>query len=226
MKKILIIVAHPDDEVLGCGGYIASETDKNNIVDLLILSGNVSARQYRPSVSELNKNLEKSSKLLNINSVFKGHFKNIEFNLIPHIKIVNFIESYLVKIEPDVVITHHPSDLNKDHYFTSYATQVAVRLSQRNNNVKPVSELLFMEVLSSTEWNINPSVNPFLPNYFYQLNQKQINTKIEALKFYLGVMRPRPHPRSIEVITSLALLRGSQAGYNFAEAFQIAFKRE
>lgn len=226
MKKILIVVAHPDDEIIGVGGMIHSEYKKGNSIDLLILSGNVTARKNRPKISELNQNIKKAANIIGINNIYIGKFQNIEFNLVSHLKMVKFIENHFVKTAPDLVVTHHPSDLNNDHYFTSLATQVAIRLSQRKSNIKPISTLLFMEVLSSTEWNINPSINNFSPNFFYQISHDDLDKKIEALSCYVGVMRPNPHPRSVEVLKALATLRGSQAGFELSESFQLGFKRE
>jgi len=226
MSNILIVVSHPDDEVLGSGGYIFKETQKGNIVNLLVLSGDVSARKQKPSKDILNSNILSSCKILGIKNYYSGKFTNIEFNIVSHLKLVKFIENYIETIQPEIIITHHPSDLNSDHHYTSIACQAALRITQRKINIKHVKKLLFMEVLSSTEWNINPSYSPFVPNYFYKIGKNGLETKIKALNAYLNVMRPYPHPRSIESITALATLRGSQSGIELAEAFQIGLIRD
>lgn len=224
-KNYLLIVAHPDDEILGAGGTIFKLASSGNIVNLCILSGDVSARKNRPDLNELYEDMHKSANLIGINSIELGAFPNIEFNMVPHIELVKFIEKSIIKLQPDVIITHHPNDLNNDHFHTSLACQAAVRISQRDTNIKPVTELLFMEVLSSTEWSSNVSFNAFLPNVFFEIHEEGVQKKIDALNQYKGVMRNFPHPRSPEIIKGLAAYRGGQVNLKYAEAFQLAFKR-
>jgi len=221
MKKLLIVVSHPDDEVLGAGGLILSESKNGVHITLCILSKSVNVREYKPSNNTLHNNILASSKFLGINKIVYGDFPNIKFNTIPHLQIVKFIENIVKQYKPDSIITHHPSDLNIDHQVTSHACQVAFRITQRQNLGFKINLLLYMEILSSSEWNINPSILPFIPNYYYPFNKKTLESKLRALDFYVGVMRPSPHPRSQKVITSLAILRGSQICSNYAEAFQI-----
>jgi LmbE family N-acetylglucosaminyl deacetylase len=225
LKSYLLVVSHPDDEVLGAGGLIWRLSSQGYAVNLCILSGSVSARFLKPPNNELNQNLIDSCKFLGVKNIKVGNFPNIEFNIIPHIKLVEFIEGAISEFEPTTVITHHPSDLNNDHYFTSIAVQAAIRLPQRQSGIKPIEELLFMEVLSSTEWNINDSFNVFKPNYFVEIGKDGLEKKISALKIYKNVSRPFPHPRSKEAISGLAAYRGGQSGLNYAEAFQLVFSK-
>ncbi len=226
MKKYLIVVAHPDDEILGAGGFIKRMVMQGNTVDMCVMSGSVVARNNRPDDSDLLKDMYNAAKHIGISNIEVGDFPNIRFNNEPHLDLVQFIEKSIVKFQPDSMITHHPSDLNNDHLHTSLACQAAMRLFQRNENVKPVNELLYMEVLSSTEWSINVSYNQFNPNYFVEIGQNGLNTKIEALAMYRGVMRKYPHPRSVEAITGLAAYRGGQSGLIYAESFQVGFLRK
>ena len=105
------------------------------------------------------------------------------------------------------------------------ACQAAVRLFQRRTDIKPVRRLLFMEVLSATEWNVNRALVPFNPNVFVQVGEAGVEAKLQALSRYRGVMRDYPHPRSEEAIRGLAALRGAQAGLQYAEAFESVFER-
>ena len=225
MKKYLIVVAHPDDEVLGMGGFISTMSSKGSSFDMCVLSGSVSARNFRPEIDELANQMHNAAKHIGINKIEIGDFPNIEFNNVSHLKLVQFIENAILKYEPDTIITHHPSDLNNDHLHTSLACQSALRIFQRKPDIKPVNELLFMEILSSTEWNINEAYNQFKPNYFVEIGESGLKTKIEALKMYKGVMRVYPHPRSTEAITGLSAFRGGQSGLKYAEAFQVGFIR-
>lgn len=221
----LIVVAHPDDEVLGAGATMYKLTQEGHSVNVCILSGEVDARRYRPSLDELNEDVNKSMNILGVNKIIKGNFPNIEFNNVGHLKIVQFIENAIVETNAEVVFTHHPADLNNDHLHTSLACQAAVRLFQRRKNVKPLKELLFMEIPSSTDWALNKSMNQFSPNTFIEVGEKGVDKKIEALSQYRGVMRDYPHPRSVEAIKGLAAYRGAQAGMVYAEAFESVFKR-
>ena len=146
-------------------------------------------------------------------------------NTVPHLKLVQFIESAIRESEPDIVITHHPADTNNDHLQTSMACQGAIRLFQRQPTVKPVKEFWYMEVPSCSEWAINDAMNLFRPNCYVEVGQNGVQAKCKALSMYRGVMRPYPHPRSVEYITGLAAMRGSQWGCNYAEAFQVVLRR-
>jgi LmbE family N-acetylglucosaminyl deacetylase len=167
----LIVVAHPDDEVLGAGATIKKLTERGNIVDICIMSSSANARAFRPKDNELSDDLEVSSKLLGIHKRFEGLFPNIEMNNVPHLQLVQFIEKAIIESNADVVITHHPSDTNNDHLQTSLACQEAIRLFQRRKEVKPLKEFLFMEVLSSTEWSVNTAFNKFRPNTFFEVEE-------------------------------------------------------
>jgi LmbE family N-acetylglucosaminyl deacetylase len=138
---------------------------------------------------------------------------------------VQFIEQSIIASEADVVITHHPSDTNNDHMHTSMACQAAIRLFQRRQDVKPLKEFMFMEVLSSTEWSVNTSMNCFKPNTYVEVGEDGVDMKIKALATYRGVMRPYPHPRSTIAIKGLAAYRGAQSGTTYAEAYECVLRR-
>ena len=121
--KYLIVVAHPDDEVLGCGASIYKWTKKGDMVDVCIMSTEAKARAFRPEDKELDDDLNASSDYLGIGKKFEGTFPNIEMNTVSHLKLVQFIESAIKESEPDVIITHHPADTNNDHLQTSMTCQ-------------------------------------------------------------------------------------------------------
>ncbi len=221
----LVVVAHPDDEVLGAGATIYKLTKQGHSVNVCIMSSEVKARNHRPKIKDLNEDINKSINLLGINKVIKGKFPNIEFNTVPHLKLVQFIEKAIEETKAEVVFTHHPADLNNDHLHTSLACQAAVRLFQRRPEVSQLKEFLYMEVLSASEWGLNKTVNQFNPNTFIEVGKEAVEKKIAALSMYRGVMRPYPHPRSAEVLTGLAAYRGGQAGMVYAESFESVFRR-
>jgi len=221
----LVVVAHPDDEVLGAGATMFKLAQEGKSVNVCILSGDANARNYRPSTNELHEDVNSSMNIIGVDKVIMGDFPNIEINTVPHLKLVQFIENTIIETKADVIFTHHPADLNNDHLHTSLACQAAVRLFQRRNDVAPLKELLFMEVPSSTEWGLNKSMNQFSPNTFIEVGELSVDMKIEALAQYRGVMRDYPHPRSNEALKGLAAYRGGQAGMVYAEAFESVIRR-
>lgn len=218
----LIVAAHPDDEILGAGATIHKLIGAGNKVAVAIMVSNANARQGLSST--LSDDERAALSLVGVEKTFHAYFPNIKMNTVAHLDLVRFVESCIENWNAEAIITHHPSDLNNDHVQTSYAVQAACRLFQRRENLPPLKELLYMEVPSSTEWSFDTSVNRFSPNYFVEIGKTGVEIKLKALSAYKGVMRPYPHPRSTEAIEGLAAFRGVQAGCNYAEAFECAFK--
>jgi LmbE family N-acetylglucosaminyl deacetylase len=223
--KYLLVVAHPDDETLGAGASMYKWTREGQTVDVAIMCTEAKARAFRLGDNELEDDTNASNKFLGVSKIYEGTFPNIEMNTVPHLKLVQFIESVIRESEPDIIITHHPADTNNDHLQTSMACQEAVRLFQRQSNIKSVKEFWYMEVPSCSEWAINDAMNLFRPNCYVEVGKEGVNAKCEALAMYRGVMRPYPHPRSNEYISGLAAMRGSQWGCSYAEAFQVVLRR-
>ena len=222
--KNLVVVAHPDDEILGFGGTGKILINSGESVQPLILSGSVDARKNRPKDDELLLDIKSANKVLNFNHPQLGDFPNIQFNCVPHINLVQFIECAIEKYQPDRIFTHHPSDLNDDHRQVSRACAAAARLFQRKDDVNPLTSLYYMEISSATDWAIPEAQLSFTPNVFFNITHS-VDLKIEALNCYRNVMRDTPHPRSEQMIKGLASYRGGQGGFIYAEAFQLAFQR-
>ncbi|EID84157.1 hypothetical protein MSI_24020 [Treponema sp. JC4] len=218
----LIVVAHPDDEVLGAGATIHKLVNEGHKVAVAIMVGKASARKNLSLT--LSEDEAKALKILGVQKSYHADFPNIKMNITPHIELVQFIESCIKDFQANVIITHHPADVNIDHVETSKAVIAACRLFQRTEGVARLKELLYMEVPSSTEWSLNSGDNKFVPNTWVEVYKEGIDIKITALKAYSGVMRPYPHPRSVEAITGLAAYRGAQAGVNYAESFETVFR--
>lgn len=219
----LIVVAHPDDEVLGAGATIHKLISQGHNVAIATMVNQVAARaNISASLAE---DQSEALKILGVTKLYAADFPNIKMNTVPHLDLVQFIERCIEDFGAEAIITHHPSDTNNDHVQTSYAVQAASRLFQRKQNVPQLKELLFMEVPSSTEWSFDSSANRFTPNYFVEIGEQGVELKLKALSTYKGVMRGYPHPRSNEAIKGLAAYRGVQAGCNYAEAFECVFRR-
>lgn len=221
VMKYLLVVAHPDDEVLGAGASIYKWTREGHVIDVCIMCSDAKARAFRPEDNDLKADTQEANKFLGVSHMYGGDFPNIEMNTVPHLKLVQFIESAIKESQPDIVITHHPSDTNNDHLQTSLACQEAVRLFQRRSDVGRIKEFWYMEVPSCSEWAINPSFSVFRPNCYVEIGEEGVEAKLKALAMYRGVMRPYPHPRSMEYIKGLAAVRGAQWGQNYSEAFEV-----
>ena len=222
MKKVLIVVSHPDDEVLGCGGTIAKLVDKKCEVKVLFLSDGESSRLRKENIK---KNLyrrncaKKAMKILGVKNFTFNNFPDNQFDTISLLKISKRIEQEIQKYNPDTILTHHNGDLNIDHQRTSRAVLTACRPKVKNK----VKLILFFEILSSSEWNINSKKNFFIPNWYEDIT-KYLNKKIKAIKCYKKELRKAPHPRSLETIKALSIFRGSSSGVKYAEAFQLGRK--
>ena len=219
----LVVVAHPDDEVLGAGATIAKLIKQGHNVAIVTMANHAAARA---NISDtLASDEAEAFKIMGVSKSYAADFPNIKMNTVPHLDLVQFIEKCIEDFQADAIITHHPSDTNNDHVVTSYAAQAASRLFQRKSGVPELKEFLYMEVPSSTEWSFDSSANRFTPNYFVEIGKEGVELKLKALAAYKGVMRPYPHPRSREAIEGLAAYRGSQAGMNYAEAFECVYRR-
>jgi len=232
--NILIIVAHPDDEVLGMGGTILKHTTKGDNVTIAYLTTGITSRRgnnytnvsdykltkkneqdMKKQIVELQKNAKRACKLLKVqNSVFFD-FPDNEMDTVPLLKIVKTIEKLVKENKPDVIYTSHYGDLNIDHQIVFKATLTACR-----PGMSSVKEIICFEILSSTEWVYPYS---FKPNYFIDIN-KNLNKKIKAMQCYKNEIRDFPHPRSEENIRNSAEKWGMVSGFNVAEAFEIVRK--
>ncbi|MDO4989817.1 MAG: PIG-L deacetylase family protein [Eubacteriales bacterium] len=216
-------MAHPDDEVLGAGATIHRLVSEGHRVAIATMVSRAEARaQLSPTLLE---DQARAHAIVGVQRSFSGNFPNIQMNTIPHLELVQFIESAIQEWGAECIVTHHPSDTNNDHVMTSFAAQAASRLFQRREGVPPLRRFLYMEVPSSTEWSFDSSACRFSPNLFVEIGEEGLEVKLRAIEAYAGVMRPYPHPRSSEAIKGLAAYRGVQAGCNYAEAFEQVFSR-
>ena len=215
-KKILIVAAHPDDEMLGCGGTII-KYKKFSEIEVMFMTDGVSSREKNKSKALKRK--EESLKLFKFLELKKPTFLNFPDNKmdsIPMLKIVKQIEKKIKKFKPNVIITHFSNCLNIDHKKTFEAVMTASR-PLKNTNIKTI---LSFEILSSTEWSQNYEDN-FNPNFFVDISDL-IAKKINALKFYKSELKKFPHSRSLKGVESLAKFRGISCGCKNAEAFYLA----
>lgn len=218
-KRVLVVAAHPDDEVLGAGATIHRLSKEGHSVCVAIASKECKTRE-----GGLADECAQSHEVLGVKESRFGDFECMAFDRADHYEMVEFIEEAICEFGPDAVVTHHPSDIHPDHRTLSLCTLEAVRLPQRQiKDIKRIERVMFMEVPSSTDWSANPSLARFSPNLYARVGESDVQAKIDALRVYEGVVRTNPHPRSEVAIKALAEKRGSEYGYPMAEAFQIAF---
>jgi LmbE family N-acetylglucosaminyl deacetylase len=234
--KIVIFVAHPDDEVLGMGGTILKHSQKGDFVKVIYLATGITSRRstnfqnsvsYEQNENKINemqkeiKNLrndaKKSCNILKVNDCEFYDFPDNEMDSIPLLKIVKVIEKEIKEVKPDRIYTHHFHDLNVDHRTVFNAVLTATRPVGTS-----VKEVISFEVPSSTEWNYPIHFNP---NYFVDI-KSQLSAKIKAMKAYKNEIRNFPHPRSVENLKNVSERWGSVSGKKAAEAFEIIRKIE
>ncbi|TGN03785.1 PIG-L deacetylase family protein [Leptospira bandrabouensis] len=220
-KTILTIAAHPDDEILGCGGTMARLSEEGHNVHILILAEGLTSRQVirdrNSKVTELGDlaiSAKKSAEVVGAKSIELLDFPDNRMDSIDRLDVIKVIEEKLDELNPSIVFTHFGNDLNIDHRVVNEAVVTACRPIPGHS----VRELYFFEVPSSTEWQIQNGIY-FQPNVFFELGNSHFKKKKEALLSYDSEMRNFPHARSIEAVEALAKWRGASIGANFAEAF-------
>jgi len=216
-KKVLIVAAHSDDEVLGCGGTIAKHTEYGDKVYVVFMTNGVGSRYdtSKKDIDQRDQAAKKASKTLGVSSTKLFDFPDNKMDTVPLLDIVQSIEAVINEFKPDIIYTHHIGDLNIDHQITHNAVMTACR-PQPGFCVK---EIYTFEVPSSTEWQ-TPKYFPFAPNMFVDIG-KQIEIKKAALAFYGDEMRLPPHSRSIQNILRINAYRGNSMGVDYAEAFVV-----
>lgn len=223
--KILAMVAHPDDEILGAGGTLARHVNNANDVYIAYLTDGVMAR---PLAKEENSAaiLRRKQAALNAARIIGATvvvtedqgklFADNQMDAVPLLQVAKVVESYVAEYKPDVIYTHHGGDLNVDHRICHQAVLTACRPMPGST----VKAIYAMEIPSSTEWQVP---NSFQPNLFVDISATT-DQKLDALLAYKEEMREYPHPRSVEAIEALFRWRGAISGLEAAEAFMVLWK--
>lgn len=219
--SVLIVAAHPDDEVLGCGGTIARHADAGDVVNILIVAEGATSRQGQrdraqatEDFSALKQAAQTASSVLGAAGVELLNFPDNRLDSLDRLDLIKQIEERIALHQPQVVYVHHAGDVNIDHRRLHEAVVTACRPVPD----QPVRRLLSFEVASSTEWQPPGSAPAFQPNWFVDIST-QWKRKCLALEAYTTEMRPWPHARSIKTLEHLARWRGAQVGVGAAEAF-------
>ena len=221
-NKYLVIAAHPDDDILGCGGTL-SKLAKRNLIKIIFLGEGSSCRfklhstnqnLIKKAINDREKSAKKALRYLGVKNYVFFNLPCGRLDTVPILEINKIIENEIKKYRPDTIFTHSENDCNNDHRIVFRSTMMATRPLGKNI----VKKIFSFEILSSSEWNYT---NEFCPNFFEILSEQNIKSKWKALSFYKSEIQKFPHPRSKEAIYNLAKLRGTQAGVKFAEAFKL-----
>lgn len=217
----LVVAAHPDDEVLGCGGLIARAADHGQEVRIAILAEGLTSRDTARDVAMRSDELQalhavarQAGAALGAQSVEFGGCPDNRMDSLALLDITKMVEKLVQRYRPGTVLTHHRGDVNIDHRQIHDAVVTACRPQPGN----PVRRLLFFEVNSSTEWQPPYSAAPFVPSVFVDISAT-LARKLEALSLYESEMRQWPHARSVKAVEHLARFRGATVGVEAAEAF-------
>jgi LmbE family N-acetylglucosaminyl deacetylase len=222
MSTVLVVAAHPDDEVLGVGATVARRAAAGDSVHLAILGEGVTSRAADRSAADpaavraLQDDARAVAGMLGAKSVVFGGLPDNRFDTLALLDIVRRVEGWVHDLDPEVVYTHHQGDLNVDHRVTFQAVLTATRPVPGSG----VREVYSFEVASSTEWAFGRLAAPFSPTVFEDV-ASTIDLKVACLERYRSEHRAFPHPRSGEALRAIARRWGATVGLPYAEAFEL-----
>jgi len=222
-KKILVVVAHPDDELLGLGASMHKLiNEQGSKVRVVILGEGITSRSdnrdqkiWEKELIIHKQNIESARKFIGYESVGIYDFPDNRFDTVALLDIIKVIEKEKEDFQPEIIFTHHGGDLNIDHQRTFEAVITCTRPMEQEF----VSSIITFETPSGTEWRASTDPKHFIPNLFIEISEDNLNSKIKAMESYSFEKRTYPHPRSPESLRILAQYRGMSVGKFFAEAF-------
>jgi len=224
-KRILLVVAHPDDELLGCGATMKRLINEFNChIRVIILGEGITSRsdardpeEWKKELEVHRSNIENARKAIGFHSVGVYQFADNRFDSVDLLDLVKVIEREKGEFDPEIIFTHHGGDTNIDHRRTFEAVVTSIRPMSNEK----VHTLICFETPSSTEWQAFNYPNPFLPNLFMSVSKEQVEAKIVGMESYEFEKRAYPHPRSPEALRIQAQRWGIVVGKAYAEAFML-----
>lgn len=222
-KNIMLVVAHPDDELLGCGATMHKIIKENNCkIHVVILGEGITSRDNHRNLEKRKEELEvhksnilKAQQTIGYQSLTTYDFPDNRFDAVALLDIIKVIEKEKESFKPEIVFTHHGGDLNVDHQLAFEAVMTACR-PMKNESVKTI---ITFETPSSTEWVAPTYPRYFMPNMFVEISKDNLKAKINGMESYEFEKRAFPHPRSPEALETLAKRWGTVVGCEYAEAF-------
>lgn len=221
LANILVVAAHPDDELLGVGATIRRLVDQGAKARAVILAEGVTSRSDHRcdadpnELIELQKDAREAAKVIGYESVDLCGFPDNRMDQLDLLDVIKEVAGYVDRYRPTAIFTHHAGDLNIDHQISCRAVLTACR-PVGNGSVKSIYAF---ETPSSTEWNYVQDV-PFCPNAYFDVSDT-LESKILGMSKYRSESAVAPHPRSAEALRALAGYRGSNVGCRYAEAFML-----
>ena len=224
-KKILIVVAHPDDELLGLGASMNRLiSDYNTTVHVVILGEGITSRSDNRDVEKWEEellihrnNIKQAQAAIGYKSVSIYDFPDNRFDTVALLDIIKVIEKEKAEFKPDVIFTHHGGDVNIDHQRTFEAVITSTRPMEHEH----VKAIITFETPSGTEWRASSDPKHFVPNFFISFSYSNLEKKIIGMESYEFEKRAYPHPRSPEALKIQAQRWGVAVGCDLAEAFCI-----
>jgi LmbE family N-acetylglucosaminyl deacetylase len=222
LDKILVVVAHPDDEILGTGGLFSHFKDSCDVRIVFLAEGSSarfsdrkrSSNEIAAAIREREQSALEAASLFNIKSLFFNQLVCGSLNSIPLIDINHLVQHHIETFKPTKIFTHYQFDNHEDHRIV-FRSVMSVARPLANSSVKDIYSI---EIPSSTNFTSDPI---FSPNVFLEITENDLSNKIKALECYKSEIRPYPFPRSREALIATAKFRGMQIGKHFAEAYQI-----
>ena len=224
MNRIMIIAAHPDDDILGCGGFMSKYRNSGKEFKVIFIAEGSSCRYFENEIktsgvkSEITKRNNFGINALKYLGIDDYSFYNLPCGRLDTLAIIDInkiIENEIANFQPDTIFTHSENDTNNDHRIVNRSTMMATRPVPGNK----LNRIFSYEVLSSSEWNFGSKF--FEPNYFVELSEQNVIEKINALNYYLSEIKAYPFPRSTDGIKTICKQRGMQVGIHYAEAFKL-----
>ena len=212
---VVVVAAHPDDEILGAGGTLARHA-RTDDVHAVVLSEGATSRYQAGMVSDLEQAGRRAAEQLGFASVRFGRLPDQRLDAVPLIEVTQLVEGLLDELRPDVVYTHFPGDVNTDHGVVARATWTACRPYRR----PAVRRFAVFETPSSTEWAWPVAGQALRPTVFVDVSST-LPDKLAAMECYAAELREYPHPRSLRALTERAAYWGSVCGLAYAEPFAL-----
>jgi LmbE family N-acetylglucosaminyl deacetylase len=224
-KKVMVVVAHPDDEILGLGAFLNQLNEEYNVLShVVILGEGITSRsdtrnveQWEAELAIHKANISRAQSLIKYTTLSIHDFPDNRFDTVALLDIIKVVEKEKQAFSPDIIFTHHGGDVNIDHQRTFEAVITACR-PLKNEVVKTI---ICFETFSGTEWRASNDPRHFIPNLFFSVNDQNLAAKIQAMESYEFEKREFPHPRSPEAIQNRAKMWGVTCGVEYAEAFYL-----
>lgn len=217
MKRIAVIMAHPDDEVLGCGATLARYAREGAEISILILATGLTSRgtASEAEIESLQEQAKTAGCILGASLVEFAGFPDNAMDSVSLLEVIKCVEGFAKKTNPDVIFTHHNGDINIDHDVTQRAVLTAFRPLPGSKE----REIFACNVLSSSEYG-RSDWRP-RPDCYVALQEEDVDAAVAALECYSGEIRQWPHPRSSATIRYQARLFGAECGRDYAQVFEV-----